>query len=467
MNQPSFITEDFLLENHFSRSLYENYSKDLPIIDYHNHLSPKDIAEDKQYSNVTELWLAGDHAKYRAMRTYGVKERYITGQASNREKFMAWAKTVPYTIRNPIYHWTHLELKRYFGIDKLLNEKTAEGIYEEINSQLEKPSNSCRGFLNKMNVESLCTTEDPIDDLKHHKQIKESDYKVKVSTSFRPDKVIQIESGNYLAYLEKLGEISNIEITSYKNLKDALYKRIEYFHANACRLSDHGLGNLPFEQFKDSEINNLFKKKLQGGMLSYTEVNKFKTALLLYLGEMYHEFSWVQQYHLGALRNNNTRMFKKLGPDSGWDSIGNFDHSRGLSRFLDALDVKNKLSKTILYNLNPADNAVFASMIGNFNDGSIKGKVQYGAAWWFLDQKEGIINQLNTLSNMGLLSCFVGMLTDSRSFLSLNRHEYFRRILCNVFGKEMASGELPREIDLIGKTIADISYFNANEYFDF
>lgn len=467
MNQPSFITEDFLLENHFSRSLYENYSKDLPIIDYHNHLSPKDIAEDKQYSNVTELWLAGDHAKYRAMRTYGVKERYITGQASNREKFMAWAKTVPYTIRNPIYHWTHLELKRYFGIDKLLNEKTAEGIYEEINSQLEKPSNSCRGFLNKMNVESLCTTEDPIDDLKHHKQIKERDYKVKVSTSFRPDKVIQIESGNYLAYLEKLGEISNIEITSYKDLKDALYKRIEYFHANACRLSDHGLGNLPFEQFKDSEINNLFKKKLQGGMLSYTEVNKFKTALLLYLGEMYHEFSWVQQYHLGALRNNNTRMFKKLGPDSGGDSIGNFDHSRGLSRFLDALDVKNKLSKTILYNLNPADNAVFASMIGNFNDGSIKGKVQYGAAWWFLDQKEGIINQLNTLSNMGLLSCFVGMLTDSRSFLSLSRHEYFRRILCNVFGKEMASGELPREIDLIGKTIADISYFNANEYFDF
>lgn len=466
MDNPLFITKDFLLENHYSRELYNKFSKDHPIIDYHNHLSPKDIAEDRKYSNISELWFAGDHAKYRAMRCYGISEDYITGQASDKEKFLAWAKTVPKTIRNPIYHWTHLELKRYFGIEKLLNEKTAEDIYEEINYQLKKPENSCHGFLKKTNVEFLCTTEDPLDDLKHHKRIIINNLNTKISTSFRPDKAISIESEDYLVYLNKLSNISNIEITSYCDLQDALRKRVEYFHSNGCRLSDHGLTYMPFEVYSDSEINELFKKRLKGGILSDKDVDKFKTAILLYLGEIYHEFGWVQQFHLGTLRNNNSKMFEKLGPDSGWDSIGDFKHSRTLSSFLNSLDKKDKLSKTILYNLNPSDNAVFASMVGNFNDGSVKGKIQYGSAWWFLDQKEGIINQLNTLSSIGLLSCFVGMLTDSRSFLSLSRHEYFRRIMCNLLGNEMVSGDLPKDLDLIGETIAEISYFNAKEYFD-
>lgn len=467
MSVPTFIKEDFLLENRFSQELYNNFSKDQPIIDYHNHLSPKDIAEDKKYTNIIELWFAGDHAKYRAMRCLGISEDYITGHASDKEKFIAWAKTVPQTLRNPLYHWTHLELKRYFGIDELLNQKTAEGIYDEINYQLQKPENSCRGFLNKMGVESLCTTDDPVDDLSYHKQIRSSNFNIKVSTSFRPDKAFLIESEDYISYITKLSKISDIEITSYRDLQDALAKRIEYFHSNGCRLSDHGLAYMPFQNYSDSEINELYKRRLKGGILSEVDIDKFKTALLSYLCEIYHEFGWVQQFHLGALRNNNSRMFEKLGPDSGWDSIGNYNHAKNLSQFLDSLDLKNKLSKTILYNLNPSDNAVFASMTGNFNDGSVRGKIQYGAAWWFLDQKEGIINQLNTLSNMGLLSSFVGMLTDSRSFLSLSRHEYFRRILCNLFGNEMASGDLPNDMELVGKTIADISYYNAKEFFDF
>ncbi|PRX51641.1 glucuronate isomerase [Salegentibacter salegens] len=466
MDNSLFITNNFLLENHYSRELYNKFSKDHPIIDYHNHLSPKDIAQDRKYSNITELWLAGDHAKYRAMRCYGISEDYITGQASDKEKFLTWAKTVPKTIRNPIYHWTHLELKRYFGIEKLLNQKTAEDIYEEVNYQLQKPENSCQGFLNKSNVESLCTTEDPLDDLKYHKQHVSSNSKVKVSTSFRPDKAISIESESYLTYINKLSDTSNIEISTYYDLQDALRKRVEYFHANGCRLSDHGLTYMPFEISSDSNIDKIFRDKLKGKILSGNDIDKFKTAILLYLAEIYHEFGWVQQFHLGAQRNNNSRMFKKLGPDSGWDSIGDFKHSRALSFFLNALDKENKLSKTLLYNLNPSDNAVFASMVGNFNDGSVKGKIQYGSAWWFLDQKEGIINQLNTLSNMGLLSCFVGMLTDSRSFLSMSRHEYFRRILCNLLGNEMVSGDLPKDLDLIGETISEISYFNAKEYFD-
>ena len=467
MKDKDFINENFLLNNKYSAELYNKYAAPQPIIDYHNHLSPKEIAEDRVFENITQVWIAGDHYKWRAMRTMGVDEKYITGEASDREKFMAWAKTVPYTLRNPLYHWTHLELKRYFGIDELLNEESAERIYEEVNRQLQQPENSCRGLLNKMNVETLCTTEDPIDTLEYHQQLSESDFRIKVSTAFRPDKSILIENPGYVEYLEKLGKAAGVSISSFEDLKNALRARIEYFNENGCRLCDHGLNFISYEAFTEEEVSSIFRKKLAGENLSETETEKFKTAILLFLSETYDEFGWVQQFHLGALRNNNKRMLKKLGPDTGWDSIADYKQAENLSAFLDALDGKDKLTKTILYNLNPADNEIFASMIGNFNDGSVKGKVQFGSGWWFLDQKDGIIKQLNALSNMGLVSTFIGMLTDSRSFLSFPRHEYFRRVLCNLFGEEMANGELPDDMELVGKTIANISYNNAKEYFSF
>lgn len=463
----SFITDSFLLSNIQAKELYNKYAEKQPIIDYHNHLPPKDIAEDRNFENITQVWLYGDHYKWRAMRTMGVDEKYITGDASDKEKFLAWAKTVPHTLRNPLYHWTHLELKRYFGIDELLNEESAERIYEEVNRQLQLPENSCRGLLKKMNVETLCTTEDPTDTLEYHQQLANSDFDIKVSTAFRPDKSIFIAHENYREYLQDLEKAADMQIGSYDDLKKALHSRIEYFHENGCRLCDHGLKHIPFKKFTEEEINSIFSKRLGGEMISGLEAEKFQTSLLLYLGETYHEFGWIQQFHLGALRNNNKRMLKQLGPDTGWDSIGDYSLAENLSRYLDKLDGRDKLSKTILYNLNPADNEIFASMIGNFNDGSIKGKVQFGSGWWFLDQKDGIIKQLNALSNMGLVSCFIGMLTDSRSFLSFPRHEYFRRVLCNLFGQEMASGELPDDMELVGKTVADISYFNAKEYFEF
>lgn len=463
----NFIHDNFLLQNNYAEELYHNYAAKQPIIDYHNHLPPQEIASDRNFENISQLWLNGDHYKWRAMRTLGIDESYITGNASDKEKFMAWAKTVPHTLRNPLYHWTHLELKRYFGVDQLLNEKTAEGIYEEINAKLQKPGNSCRGLMDQMNVETVCTTEDPLDNLQYHQQFKNSDSKLKMSTAFRPDKALLIETDAYNSYVDKLGETEDVTINSFNDLKDTLRKRIEYFHKNGCRLCDHGLSHMPFKEFSDTEINGIFEKKRKGKEISKVEVEKFKTAILLYLAETYHEFGWVQQFHLGALRNNNKRKLRQLGPDTGWDSIGDYKQAENLSAFLNALDEENKLTKTILYNLNPAYNEIFATMTGNFNDGSVKAKVQFGSGWWFLDQKDGIIKQLNALSNMGLVSSFIGMLTDSRSFLSFPRHEYFRRVLCNLFGQEMANGELPNDMDLVGKTIADISYHNAKEYFDF
>ncbi|MDT0644994.1 glucuronate isomerase, partial [Zunongwangia sp. F363] len=449
------------------QELYQKYSADQPIIDYHNHLPPKEIAEDRKFENITQVWLAGDHYKWRAMRTLGVDEKYITGDASDKEKFLAWAKTVPHTLRNPLYHWTHLELKRYFGIDELLNEESGERIYEEVNRQLQQPENSCRGLLKKMNVETVCTTEDPIDNLQYHQQIAKEDIGIKVSTAFRPDKAVLIDAEGFNDYLDKLAKVAEMEIDSYEDLQNALLKRIEYFHDNGCRLCDHGLNYVSFESFTEEEIAGIFRKKREGEDISNLEAEKFKTAILLFLGENYHKKGWVQQFHLGALRNNNKRMLRQLGPDTGWDSIADYSQAENLSAFLDALDGKNKLTKTILYNLNPSDNEIFATMIGNFNDGSVKGKVQLGSGWWFLDQKDGMERQMNALSNMGLISCFIGMLTDSRSFLSFPRHEYFRRVLCNLFGKEMESGELPKDMELVGKTIADISYNNAKEYFSF
>ncbi|QBZ98909.1 glucuronate isomerase [Flavobacterium sangjuense] len=462
-----FIHDNFLLENKYAEELYHNYSKNQPIIDYHNHLSPQHIAENTIFDNITKVWINGDHYKWRAMRTLGINEQFITGNATDKDKFLQWGKTVPYTMRNPLYHWTHLELARYFDIYDLLNEKSAESIYEQASAKVNSAEFSTQNLLKKVNAKLVCTTEDPIDDLAYHKQLASSNFGVKVSTAFRPDKAILISNDGYNAYIDTLGEVAGVSINTYSDLQSALKNRIEYFHANGSRLSDHGLEHIYFENFTESEINTIFKKKRENKELSSEEALKFQSAVLLFLSETYHEFGWVQQFHLGALRNNNARMHRVLGPDTGWDSIGDYSQAQKLSAFLNALDSKDKLTKTIIYNLNPADNEVMATMIGNFNDGSVKGKVQFGSGWWFLDQKDGMTKQLNALSNMGLISCFVGMLTDSRSFLSFPRHEYFRRILCNLLGDEIQRGELPNDMEWIGKMVADISYNNAKEYFNF
>jgi glucuronate isomerase len=462
-----FIHDSFLLENKYAEELYHNYSKNQPIIDYHNHLSPQHIAENTIFDNITKIWINGDHYKWRAMRTLGVNEQFITGNATDKDKFLQWGKTVPYTMRNPLYHWTHLELARYFDINELLNEKSAESIYEQASAKINSAEYSTQNLLKKVNAELVCTTEDPIDDLAYHKQLASSNFGVKVSTAFRPDKAILISNDGYNAYIDTLGEVAGVSINSYSDLCSALQNRIEYFNANGSKLSDHGLEHIYFENFTESEVKDIFKKKREGKEVSNEEALKFQSAILLFLSETYHAYGWVQQFHLGALRNNNARMHRVLGPDTGWDSIGDFSQAQKLSSFLNALDSKDKLTKTIIYNLNPADNEVMATMIGNFNDGSVKGKVQFGSGWWFLDQKDGMTKQLNALSNMGLISCFVGMLTDSRSFLSFPRHEYFRRILCNLLGDEIQRGELPNDMEWIGKMVADISYNNAKEYFKF
>ena len=463
----TFITDNFLLNNEFAQELYHNYAKQMPIIDYHCHLSPKDIAEDRIFKNISEVWIHGDHYKWRAMRTFGIDEKYITGNASDQEKFEKWAETVPFTLRNPLFHWTHLELQRYFGIDGLLTEENAEDVYKTTSEKLNTPQYSCQNLLKKMNVEVVCTTEDPIDTLKYHQLHTKSDSTIKMSTSFRPDKSILIEDNSYNEYLNSLEKVSGIAIDSYKDLQKALKNRIQYFDENGCKLSDHGLGYISYVPFTEKEVEEIFKNRRNNKALNPIEIEKFKNAISLFLAESYHEFGWVQQFHLGALRNNNERMLQELGPDTGWDSIADYSQAESLSNFLNALDRKDKLTKTILYNLNPADNEVLATMIGNFNDGTVKGKVQFGSGWWFLDQKDGITKQINALSNMGLISTFIGMLTDSRSFLSYPRHEYFRRILCNIFGEEIKNGELPNDIEWIGKIIQDICYNNAKEYFNF
>lgn len=463
----SFISNNFLLTNRFAEELYHDYAVKMPIIDYHNHLSPKDISDNRSFQNITKVWIDGDHYKWRAMRTLGVSEEFVTGNASDAEKFQKWAETVPFTLRNPLYHWTHLELMRYFGINELLNAENANGIYETASDLLQKPENSCQNLISKMGVELLCTTEDPTDNLKYHQKLDSSDFRTKVTTAFRPDKALQIDNVGFNEYLNSLEQVSGKSINTFKELCDVLRSRIEFFHQNGCRLSDHGLESMPYAVFTEREVDILFKKKREGDAVTDVQSSKFKTALLIFLSEEYHRLGWVQQFHLGALRNNNSRMLKRLGPDTGWDSIGDWLQAQNLSRFLDRLDNSDKLTKTIIYNLNPRDNEVMASMIGNFNDGSIKGKIQFGSGWWFLDQKDGMEKQLNALSNIGLISCFIGMLTDSRSFLSFPRHEYFRRILCNLFGEEMKNGQLPQETEWIGKIIQDICYNNAKAYFNF
>jgi glucuronate isomerase len=463
-----FLDEDFLLQSPTAQRLYHEYAKQMPIIDYHNHLPPDQMAADKQFDNITQAWLYGDHYKWRAMRINGVKEDYCTGKASDYDKFEQWAATVPYTLRNPLYHWTHLELQRYFGVQQVLSGKNARQVYDECTAQLQTPEFSVRNLLRKMNVKTVCTTDDPLDTLEYHRQIRESGFEVQVRPAFRPDKAMNADDPEALnAYIQKLEALVDRDIASYDDYLAALKQRHDFFAENGCSISDHGLEQIYAEDYTESEIKSIFEKIRSRQALSQQETLQFKSAMLREFALWDHEKGWVQQYHLGALRNNNARLLRQLGPDTGWDSIGDFSQARALSRFLNRLDETDQLTKTIIYNLNPADNELMATMIGNFNDGSVAGKVQWGSGWWFLDQKDGMIDQMNTLSNMGLLSRFVGMLTDSRSFLSFPRHEYFRRILCNLMGQDVENGELPNDIDWIGKVVQDICYNNARDYFKF
>jgi len=451
------MPEDFLLQSKTAKILYHEHAKKMPIYDYHCHLPADQIAADHRFENLTQAWLCGDHYKWRAMRANGIAEEYITGDANDYEKFEKWAQTVPYCIRNPLYHWTHLELKNPFGVkNKQLGPKTAREIYETCSEMLRTPGFSVRNIMRKANVKLVCTTEGPLDSLEHHKKIRADGFEIKVHTAFRPDKAMAVEDITDLnVFIDKLEEICDMEIASFHLYIEAIRKRHDYFHENGCRLSDHGLDTAYAEDYTEKEIEKIFDRIRSGKNLDLSQRLKFKSAMMFEFALIDYESGWVQQLHLGALRNNSTRMFKAIGPDIGCDSIGDFEMAKPLSKFLDRLDTNNTLPKTILYNLNPRDNALCATMAGNFQDGSAPGKMQYGSAWWFLDQKNGMEEQMNVLSNMGLLSRFVGMLTDSRSFLSYPRHEYFRRILCNMLGSDVEAGLLPndclRKIFLDGK----------------
>ena len=463
-----FLDENFLLETRTAEILYHDHARDLPIIDYHCHLPPDEIAADKQFENLTRIWLKGDHYKWRAMRANGIPEKYITGSASDFEKFQKWAETVPATLRNPIYHWTHMELNKPFGITKLLNGESAREIYDKAAAMLNTEAFSTRNILRKMNVEVVCTTDDPADNLEHHQTVREDGFEIKMFPAWRPDKSMAVEdTASYNSYLDRLAEISGTEISRFTDLLDALRKRHETFHEHGCRLSDHGIETFYAEKYTQPEIDAIFDKIRSGGKLKEEEILKFKSAILVLLAEMDHEKGWTQQFHVGAIRNNNSRMVTLLGPDTGYDSIGDFELARPMSKFFDRLEQLEKLTKTIVYNLNPRDNELVATMLYNYNDGSSRGKMQFGSGWWFLDQKIGMEQQMNTLSVLGLLGNFVGMLTDSRSFLSFPRHEYFRRILCNLLGNDMENGLLPSDMDLLGSMVENISYYNARDYFGF
>ncbi len=465
----TLIHPEFLLETRTARELFHGFAESLPIIDYHNHLPPADIASDRRFGTMTELWLEGDHYKWRAMRTCGVDERYITGDATAWEKFERWAETVPKTLRNPLYHWTHLELARPFGItDRLLNSKTARSIWDECNAKLSTPGFSARGILAGMKVEALCTTDDPVDTLEYHVAMRnDRAMTTRVYPTFRPDLAMALDDVDaFNMYLRRLAESANQEISSFGTFLDALSKRHTFFHDNGCRLSDHGLEQLFSETLSPEDAQRVFGLLLQRKTIAPAEARALKTAILHELAVMDAERGWVQQFHLGALRNTNQRMMRAIGPNTGYDSIGDFPMASAIASFLDRLDAKGTLAKTVLYNLNPGDNALFATMIGNFQDGSVPGKMQFGSAWWFLDQLDGMTQQLNALSTMGLLSQFVGMLTDSRSFLSFPRHEYFRRLLCNILGNDIERGMIPGDIELVGDMVRDICYRNVKRYLD-
>ncbi len=463
-----FLSEDFLLQTKTARKLYHDFAEDMPIFDYHCHLPVADIADNRRFENLTQIWLNGDHYKWRAMRANGVHERFITGDAGDYEKFAAWAATVPKTLRNPLYHWTHLELKRYFGISgKLLNPQTAKEIYDSCSEMLQTEALSTRGILQRMNVKVVCTTDDLIDDLAHHRRIRaDQGFPVRVLPALRPDKAMAVATPeDFNQWIARLEAAADAEISDYEVFLAALQDRCDFFHQTGCRLSDHGMDYPVAEDFTSSEIVRIFDRVRSGQRPPARETMQFKTAVLLELAKTYAEKDWTQQFHIGALRNTNTRAMRRLGADSGFDTIGDFEIARPLAKFLDTLDRDNRLAKTILYVLNPRDNELMAAMIGNFQDGTIPGKLQFGSAWWFNDQKDGMERQINALSHMGLLSRFVGMLTDSRSFLSYPRHEYFRRVLCNLLGNDIENGEMPDDMELIGGMVKDICFYNAVNYF--
>jgi glucuronate isomerase len=460
-----FIHEDFLLQTRTARRLYHHYAEPEPILDYHCHLSPQDIAADRQFKNLFEIWLEGDHYKWRAMRSNGVAERFCTGDAEPFAKFQAWAATVPHTVRNPLYHWTHLELKRYFDIEELLDEDSAIRIWKRANEQLASSQLSTQGILKKFEVKTVCTTDDPVDDLSPHKAIALSNLGTSVFPAFRPDKSMAVhQPEQFNAWIGRLAQSADMDISQFQHLLEALQSRHDYFHAQGCRISDHGMNQAFADPCTEKTAAAIFARALKGKPASCEEQAQFATFMMIFFGHLDAEKRWTKQLHLGALRNNNTRLLRQLGPDTGFDSIGDFPQAQALASYLDRLDQDNALPKTIIYNNNPANNYVFATMIGNFQDGTIPGKVQFGSGWWFLDQKEGIEWQLNAISNLGLLSRFVGMVTDSRSFMSYPRHEYFRRVLCNLIGKDVENGEIPDDDMLLGPMIRNICYTNAKEY---
>ena len=460
-----FMCDDFLLMTDTAKTLYHNYAKNMPIYDFHCHLNPKEIYENKKYKNITEVWLGGDHYKWRAMRSNGVDERYITGDADDKEKFMKWAETIDECYGNPLFHWTHLELKRFFGIDLVLSKETAEEVWNLTNEKLATDKFTARELIKMSNVKTLCTTDDPIDSLEYHIALKEDkSFDVVVNPAFRPDKGIRIEKDEFIPWFNRLKEIYGEKIDSIDKYTSALESRIEFFHQVGCRISDHALDLVVFEKGTKEEVNAILLKKLAGEELTEKEVKQFKTYVMIFLGKEYSKRKWVMQIHVGCIRNNSTRMFNKLGADTGYDAIDDELFLRALSKLLDTLDTTDELPKTIIYNLNPRDNEAIGTLIGCFQDGKTPGKIQFGSGWWFLDQKDGMTRQMTALANLGLLSRFVGMLTDSRSFLSYTRHEYFRRILCNLLGDWVERGELPNNIERLGKMVENICYNNVNNY---
>ncbi len=470
MPTAEFITEDFLLETEWARKLFHEYARHMPIIDYHCHLSPREVAEDRRWSSITDIWLGGDHYKWRALRSNGIPEAFITGDAGDWEKFEKWAETMPYLLRNPLYHWSHLELKRYFGIgDRLLGPDTARDIYDECNAKMGDPAFSARGLMQQSDVVLVCTTDDPVDPLEHHRNVAADEtFSVRMLPTWRPDKGMAVDSPErFNAWVDRLATAADVDIVSFATYLEALRKRHQFFHDNGCRLSDHGLATVDAKDYTAAEIDAAFGKIRRGTQLTAGEQLKFRSCMLYEFGLMDAEKDWTQQVHYGVLRGNNTRRFEQLGPDTGFDSVGDFEIARGLNKWLDRLEQQGRLPRTILYNINPRDNAVIATTLGNFQDDSMPGKMQFGSGWWFLDQKDGMEAQMEALSQLGLLSRFVGMLTDSRSFLSYARHEYFRRILCNMLGNDIEKGLIPRDEALVGRMVSDICYNNAARYFGF